>query len=208
LWEHKQEMAEISSICRPISKYMLKKKTINAHQAIGILNSNLPIEDSIIIEKLDLTNLSYKIEKNIVIKNSIIREIHSSSIKFSENVILDSSQIGKCSFSYAYFIKGLSINNCVFDGYLDFEAGGHNKKLVSITNSKFNSFVDFFDTWFQGEVIIRDNHFMGGSNLLGNVGKPYETQFDVPPIIENNFGKMDFDGDGEGDKEINIIDLR
>ncbi len=73
--------------------------------------------------------------------------------------------------------------------------GGHNNpdKLISIHNCIFRGFVDFNDAHFNGPIEIIDCPFEKGTNLLGNKGKPYEVLFDIPPRILNNDGKMDFD---------------
>jgi hypothetical protein len=73
--------------------------------------------------------------------------------------------------------------------------GGHNNhdKLISIHNCIFRGFVDFNDAHFNGPIEIIYCQFEKGTNLLGNKGKPYEVLFDIPPRILNNDGKMDFD---------------
>ena len=81
-------------------------------------------------------------------------------------------------------MQGINVDHCIFDSYLDFEAGGHNKKPVIITNTEFKDFVNFFDCWYQDEVIVCGNDFRKGTNLCGNKGKSYQTQFDMPPLIK------------------------
>ena len=97
----------------------------------------------------------------LVLINCIIDNLVSPSIEFKNKVIFENSYFCKCSFNYTYFLGGLTIDNCVFESYLDFEAGGHNQNnnLFTIKNSHFKSFVNFFDCLFQSGVEIINNHF-------------------------------------------------
>jgi hypothetical protein len=90
------------------------------------------------------------------------------------------------------------MDNCTFDDYLDFQAGGHNKSgnPVILTNNNFKDFVNFFDCWYENEVTISNNKFHKGTNLLG---KPHNipVTFDKEAIIKDNIGQLDLDNEGE-----------
>lgn len=137
-------------------------------------------------------------EKEVVFENCVIEYFSGSVTPFEKPVRLINCHFKKCQFVFAYFLGGLTIDNCVFDDYLDFQAGGHNKvgKLVIITNNQFSGFVNFFDCWYESEVIVRDNNFLSGTNLLG---RPFNipVTFDVAPVIENNQGQLDLDTEGK-----------
>jgi hypothetical protein len=180
---------------------------ISSKTAIDLIIQGKPLINYHISDKLELYNLKDKYDCELIIENCIFDNLISPSIEFKHPVRLIRSCFHKCSFNYAYFIEGLMIDNCVFDSYLDFEAGGHNQKnsTITIKNSTFKGFVNFFDCWYQSKVVITDNDFEKGTNLLGNKDKAYRVQFDVTPIIENNRGSIDLDD--EGDKIVNTIYL-
>ena len=72
------------------------------------------------------------------------------------------------SFYAAYFLKGLEIDGCEISAPLTFSSGGHNSKSmpITITNTRFKSFVDFEDCWFTGPLRLENVEFMQGTNLL------------------------------------------
>jgi hypothetical protein len=96
----------------------------------------------------------------------------------------------------AYFFAGLRVAGCTFESPVDFQCGGHNEgeHEVVLYATAFRGFVNFFDCWFRGPVVVRDCRFEGGTNLLGNRGQPYEVHFDVPPVIEDDEGNLGLDG--------------
>ena len=65
--------------------------------------------------------------------------------------------------------------------------------------------MNFFDCIYNGPVEIRKNNFEKGSNLLGNIGKSYQTNFEIKPTIQDNKGSIDLDG--EDGLKINTICL-
>lgn len=189
---------------------MKPKHNISAERAIELILDHKSLIDYYICGDLDLYNIRDKLSSNytLTIENCIIKSLNCSGLNFQNQVKLIHSFFDNCSFHSAYFISGLLINGCTFDNYLDFEAGGHNKEGTNFTliNSNFKSFVNFFDCWFQSEVIINNNNFQMGTNLLGFKGLPYEVTFEVDPIIEDNIGILNHDH--EGGRTDNIIDIR
>lgn len=131
-------------------------------------------------------------------ENCIIEFFSASVTQFDKPVNLINCHFKKCEFSFTYFLGGLRIDNCTFDGYLDFQAGGHNKtgNFVIITNNDFNYFVNFFDCWYENELRVSGNKFHKGTNLLG---KPHNipVTFGIEAIIKDNIGQLDLDNEGE-----------
>lgn len=183
------------------------KNIISSEYAIEIIFQGQELANYHIEGVIDLYKIVEGINSELVIRDCFVENLVSHSIEFIHGLRLVGSHFDRCSFNYAYFIGGLTIDNCFFDTYLDFEAGGHNQKncAFKLKQSSFNGFVNFFDCWFQSTVEVVDNEFKKGTNLLGNKDKPFRVQFDLPPLIEHNRGQMDLDG--EGDKDINIINL-
>ncbi len=126
----------------------------------------------------------------ITIEHCKINSFIESNIQFNKPVKFISCQFNKCDFSFAYFAGGLEIVNCSFKNYLNFECGGHNKSKSEfrMEGSIFYCFVNFYDCFYEGPFILKDNELRKGTNILGNIGMPYETTFIHKPVFENNKG--------------------
>jgi len=135
-------------------------------------------------------------EKEVVFENCVIEYFSGSSTSFNKPVRLINCHFKECQFSFTYFLGGLTIENCSFNNYLDFQAGGHNKagNPIIITNNNFEGFVNFFDCWFENEIIISNNNFHKGTNLFGKPNNIPVT-FDIKPVLTGNTGKLDLDSD-------------
>ena len=172
---------------------------ITAEKALILLNANEPIKDVFVSGKLSLTGLD-DFDKAIVIDNCILEYLEGNSTQFTNNVKLTNSEFKLCDFTFTYFLGGMEIENCVFESYLDFQAGGHNKnnQVFSIRNSIFKGFVNFFDCWYESRVVVENNDFKRGTNLLGKHKETgIETRFDVTPLIEKNNGVLNIEDEGD-----------
>lgn len=113
-------------------------------------------------------------------------------LQFQRPVVLRHLHIGRLDFTFSYFLQGLTVENCTIDGYLDFQAGGHNQPgfPVQLLDNTFHGFVNFFDCWYRGPVQVAGNDFRQGANLLG---APFNipVTFDVPPQLTGNLGRLD-----------------
>ena len=96
------------------------------------------------------------------------------------------------NFHGTYFYGGFAMRNCVVNGRLGFDCGGHNDNgEFALVNSRFDEMVDFEDCWFTGPFRIDTVEFTNGSNLLGNNGTPVAVTFDVPPGMTSVTGRLD-----------------
>ena len=174
-----------------------QKQTISAERANDLLNDGCPLTDFYVEGKL-VIEITDNWEKELIFENCIIEYFSGNITHFDKHVRLINCHFKKCQFVSSYFLGGLTIDNCTFDNYLDFQAGGHNKtgNPVIITNNNFKDFVNFFDCWYENEVIISNNKFQKGTNLLG---KPHNipVTFDIEAIIKDNIGQLDIDNEGE-----------
>src|SRR6185437_12567145 len=154
------------------------KKIISSADAINLILQGKELAGYSIKGATDLYNIAAEIKSKLIIRECFVENLVSPSVEFIHELSLIGSHFEKCSFNYAYFIGGLTIDNCIFESYLDFEAGGHNQKNCPfrIKQSSFLGFVNFFDCWFQSKVEVVDNDFKKGTNLLGNKGKPFRVQ--------------------------------
>ncbi|MFN8145159.1 MAG: hypothetical protein U0073_12130 [Bacteroidia bacterium] len=173
------------------------KHNITADRATDLIMSGQSLVDVFVTGELKLIGLN-NFDKSLFASNSIFEYLNAGSSQFTKLVKLSNCELWKCDFAFSYFLGGLEINNCVFENYLDFQAGGHNKdgNVVSIYNSTFKGFVNFFDCRYESEFIISENFFLKGTNLLGKPnGIP--VTFDINPKIPNNKGKLDLDIEGD-----------
>jgi hypothetical protein len=173
------------------------KHNISIERATDTINEGLPLVDLYIDGAIELATAS-KWGQEVVIENCIVENLVAVGTEFTKPVRLVNSYFKNCNFYGAYFTKGLIIDNCTFDSYLDFQSGGHNKpgNPVIITNNNFKAFVNFFDCWYEGEVTISKNKFHKGTNVLGKPNNISVT-FDVEPTITENSGQINFDHEGE-----------
>ena len=174
----------------------LSRHNISTERATNLLKIGQPLTDYCVDGEIKIeTNETWKEE--VIIENCIIEYFSGSVTQFSRPVKLINCHFKKCQFVFTYFFGGLTIDNCTFDNYLDFQAGGHNKtgNSVTIIKNNFADFVNFFDCWYEDEITICDNNFKKGTNLLG---KPFNipVTFEIKPIIKDNLGQMDFDNEG------------
>ncbi len=173
------------------------KHNITTERATDLLKDGRHLTDVYVDGELKIeTNETW--DKEVVFENCIIEYFSGSVTQFDKPVRLINCHFKKCQFVFTYFLGGLTIDNCTFDNYLDFQAGGHNKtgNPVIITNNDFKGFVNFFDCWYENEVIISNNIFHKGTNLLG---KPHNipVTFDIEAIIKDNDGQLNLDNEEE-----------
>ena len=173
------------------------KHNITTERATDLLKNGQSLTDSYINGELRIeTNENW--DKEVVFENCIVEYFSGSVTQFDKPVRLINCHFKKCQFVFTYFLGGLTIDNCTFDNYLDFQAGGHNKtgNSVIITNNDFREFVNFADCWYENEVTIRNNKFHKGTNILG---RPLNipVTFDKEAIIVDNIGQIDLDNEGE-----------
>ena len=166
---------------------------VSSNQAKYLINVGLPLIDTYVNGKILIEgNRSWK--KEVVIQNCIIDCFEGNVTTFEKPVKFINTHFKDCSFIFSFFLQGFTIENCVFDKYLDFQAGGHNEigHPIIIKNNSFLDFVNFFDCWYKGEVYIENNNFQKGTNIQSL--EQYVT-FDVPPIISGNIGSTSIESE-------------
>ena len=126
------------------------KHNISTERATDLLKEGQPLTNVYVDGELKI-EASDNWDKEVVFDNCIIEYFSGSITQFDKPV-----RLINCQFVFTYFLGGLIIDNCTFDNYLDFQAGGHNKTgyPVIITNKDFKDFVNFFDCWYENEVTI------------------------------------------------------
>jgi len=168
-------------------------------QVITQLAKGLPIIDMEIVGVLNLRDLavSDNILSPVIFRRCQLEAIEAKFCQFNLPIFLEEVEVRLDSSFYAcYFVAGLRITNCHFYGSLDFQSGGHNKNghEFRLERSQFDGFVNFFDCWFEGPVVINQCNYLFGTNLLGNKDQPFEVTFDQEPLIENTIGDLNLSG--------------
>lgn len=162
--------------------------TITDQQAKNILDTGSPLKNFTVNGKIEI-NAGSEWEKEVIMEDCIIENFNCLMVYFKKAVTIKNCHFKDAAFNFSYFHGGLTIESCTFDKYLDFEAGGHNDlgNLVAITKNHFRGFVNFFDCWYNGEVIIEDNIFEKGTNISS---RDQQVSFDIPAEIVNNIGDL------------------
>lgn len=172
--------------------------SISAKEAKKNIDSGIPLRDVFITGILNIGGGS-EWDKEIIIENCIIENLFCIGTQFNKHVAMKNTYVKAASFDFCYFIGGLIIDNCVFDEYLDFNAGGHNSKgnFITINGNRFRGFVNFFDCWFNGEISVNNNIFESGTNILS---KTLWVSFDVPITAHNNVGDLGIESECRNEK--------
>ncbi|TWR27751.1 hypothetical protein FPZ42_00625 [Mucilaginibacter achroorhodeus] len=174
----------------PILEGMLNAQpthNISALRAIDLINEGIPIVDTYVQGNIDISFVNSV--KELSFFNCIVESFLAEGVEFAAPMKLINTHFKSCQFRYAYFLNGLTIENCVFDQNLSFESGGHNQPNypVIIKGNVFNDRVDFFDCWFRSSVIVTENNFLKGTNIQS---KNQMITFDIEPTITNNIGDL------------------
>jgi hypothetical protein len=166
---------------------------------LDLLRRGEPVRNATFADPLDLRLLCEGDDLRVPVRltGCRLRRLDAACVQFHEPVVLEGCTVeSPACFFATYFLAGLRVQGCTFSSALDFQCGGHNQggSAILLADCTFRGFVNFFDCWFEGPVVVRRCHFQGGTNLLGNKGQPYEVRFDVPPVIEGNEGELGRDG--------------
>jgi len=165
---------------------------------VYVLLRSLNVHEHIHIAALDLRQLGVDevVSVAITIRNCQIESLDASFLTFKEPVAFDDCHFGSVFCFSTYFMGGARFTRCTFDSHVTFECGGHNQPpaAFSLEACSFHEFVNFFDCWYPGPVVVTGCRFHAGSNLLGNVGQPFEASFAVPPMVVDTIGALDLNG--------------
>lgn len=141
---------------------------ISPYKAKAFLDNGSPLNNFSISGVLEV-DAGSEFKNEVCIEDCIIDNLKCLMIYFQKKVTIKNSYLRDASFNFSYFLGGLTIENCTFDNYLNFESGGHNDLgFIVIKNNQFKGFVNFFDCWFTGEVYIEGNVFDKGTNICSN----------------------------------------
>jgi len=174
--------------------------SISAKEARNLIDLGKPISNVTVNGILSIEINSCELKKEVTIENCVIESLKCINIMFHNQVIIRNSHLKDAAFNFSYFYGGLIIDNCRFDKYLDFEAGGHNNSgnLYLIKNSDFLGFVNFNDCWFTGDVAILNNNFLKGTNIGS---KEQYITLDQELQIQNNLGQTAIDNHRREDEQ-------
>ncbi len=133
----------------------------------------------------------------VSIKYSIIKTIDFTGLDFDFEIIIENCIIENFLINSSWFKKGLKFKNNHIFNYIDYQMGGHNLLPIIIDGCIFYDFFNFFDCQFSSDIILVNNIFIKGSNLLGNENEGYENSFIIEPYLKNNIGDLNLDGIGK-----------
>lgn len=130
------------------------------------------------------------------ISNSIIKTIDLFSFEANSKVIIENSIVFNFIIHSCWFKEGLDFRGNHVINYVDYQMGGHNQKPILFTNNIFRDFFNFFDCDFTDNLILENNIFINGSNLLGNIDEGWKNSFKKELILKNNVGLLNMNGIG------------
>ncbi|TDE85330.1 hypothetical protein [Deinococcus sp. S9] len=172
-------------------------RRLPAEEALALLLQEQPVEDATITGELRFYGLpDQQVGAPVILRRCHVESLLGTCAAFHAPVVMEDCTFERADFYATYFLAGATFAHCSFAQGVDFQCGGHNEPPTEFRLERcwFGGFVNFFDNWFPGPVVVRDCTFEEGSNLLGNVGQPFEVLFEVPPLLEGNSGDLTLDG--------------
>ena len=92
-------------------------------------------------------------------------------------------------FHGAIFEKEVIFENCTFKSVSEFSSTYFLKKTTFI-GCKFLEFLSFNAAQFDEELTFKKNYLNKGTDLLGNLNKPFKVLFKKEAFIEDNNGNL------------------
>ena len=137
--------------------------------------------------KIDIETLKWN---DYHISNLIIDYLKIGFTRFDSQVIIENCIIENLEIHSTWFQKGCILRGCIIKNDIDYQMGGHNLFPIEIKQNIFEDFLGFFDCHFDEVIILSNNIFQKGSNLLGNIGEGYQNMFNSGVVIDNNMGNL------------------
>ncbi len=173
------------------------KREVSGTEAREMVLSDMHLKNLVIRGSFEMSASqadNWEWQKEIVIENCIVEDLQIPMFHAAKPVVFLNSDFKKIDLYAPYFLSGLLVKNCLFETVVDFQSGGHNKNGTEfrLEGNVFKEFVNFFDDWFEGPVVVKDNKFEKGTNLLSTTQM---VTFDVAPEISGNSGEINIEGE-------------
>jgi hypothetical protein len=173
-------------------------RILSGDEALKELANTGVLTDAQVHGSISLTSIAADemYEAPITIARCDIDALDACCVQFTKPVMLEDCLIDIGEFFAAYFLAGLTVRACRFKSRAWFQSGGHNRNatVVRFMDTTFESFANFLDGWYEGPFELRRCTFRKGTNLLGNIGQPFQVRFDLSPVLEDNVGDLNVDG--------------
>jgi hypothetical protein len=132
--------------------------------------------------------------KFLTFRNCIFNESHLfiSEEAYVTRILFDSCIFNReVVFSATYFENGFVLNNCIFNATTQSEISSlsENQRSIELTNNISHAFFYFSDNFPNAPIIIKNNIFLGDTNLLDGSYLSLEVR-DID-CVENNLGRLD-----------------
>lgn len=149
-----------------------------------VTNLNLQLLPLIDSKSINIDNVSVKI------CNCIIDEINLVGENCAAHIEISNCIIGKLNIYGAWFEGGLSLIDNIMLSPINYQAGGHNLKPIELRGNIFHGFVSFFDCHFDDRVIVENNIFIEGSDILTKESESFDNIFPNGIVIDGNVGRL------------------
>lgn len=131
---------------------------------------------------------------SFIISNCIIETIDFDSFDADMEIVIENCIITNFCIHSAWFTNGLVFRRNIVVNYVNYQMGGHNEKPIVFVENIFHEFVNFFDCHFNDSLILENNIFNLGSNLIGNNTEGFANTFVKDFVASNNVGEINLNG--------------
>lgn len=175
----------------------IPKKLKSALPAIEEVREELPhllvyIKYYIKNEHIELLNSDMiSTADSLYLYESIIGTIDLVGVEMKNEVVIHDCIIQNLLIDACWFRNGLSFMSNIVKSDIDYQAGGHNNKNITISKYIYHGFYSFFDCQFDEKPILTNNIFLKGCDVLYLENKGFDNRFENGFIIENNIGRVD-----------------
>jgi hypothetical protein len=137
------------------------------------------------LEQLQLNGYT---QAPIEISHCIIERLTLVSEPCPHPIVITACTMDQLVLLGNYFFQGLILRQCTILGDVHLSASGHNQVPCCIEYNNIQGFTDFDDAYFEAPIIIRNNQFVGGTNLIQHLNYPYGLAEQGLLQLENNKG--------------------
>ena len=147
---------------------------------------------NLIIERIDeFTVDGHDCEsEGMTLEHCHIHELDIMAVRFSGKVTICNCIIDKLGIHSTVFGAGLNFTGNIVMSDIDYQMGGHNSDEMIISHNIFNGFFSFFDCIFEKKLIVKNNIFKKGTDLLTRENKGFDNCFNGGVILTDNIGPL------------------
>lgn len=141
--------------------------------------------------KKNCSDSSQTYREELVLDNCLVEEFSFVGVEFLRQVSIHRSIIKQLEIYGSWFVGGLNFTNNIVLSFVDYQAGGHNEKEFVLSGNIFCKHFRFFDCHFEEKVIVENNLFVEGTDLLAKENPGFDNIFGKGIDVHHNKGPLD-----------------